>query len=155
MKHEKCHVEYWRLIVFFFKQKTAYEMRISDWSSDVCSSDLIRWKRDGQRGRHAVDQGRPDEVSSHRVDTVNDPTTPWQILGDIRESLGRLEGKFDAQSERNKTNEQTLEHHDVRLTSLENKHDRLQTVVKMVAWAGSAMMAICHLLGDRILSFLF
>src|SRR3546814_1757010 len=27
-------------IVFFFKQKTAYEMRISDWSSDVCSSDL-------------------------------------------------------------------------------------------------------------------
>src|SRR3546814_4739042 len=28
-------------IVFFFKQKTAYEMRISDWSSDVCSSDLI------------------------------------------------------------------------------------------------------------------
>src|SRR3546814_5241542 len=28
------------LSVFFFKQKTAYEMRISDWSSDVCSSDL-------------------------------------------------------------------------------------------------------------------
>src|SRR3546814_8517445 len=28
--------------VFFFKQKTAYEMRISDWSSDVCSSDLAR-----------------------------------------------------------------------------------------------------------------
>src|SRR3546814_3227021 len=27
---------------FFFKQKTAYEMRISDWSSDVCSSDLAR-----------------------------------------------------------------------------------------------------------------
>src|SRR3546814_11159282 len=29
------------LIIFFFKQKTAYEMRISDWSSDVCSSDLV------------------------------------------------------------------------------------------------------------------
>src|SRR3546814_11520304 len=28
--------------MFVFKQKTAYEMRISDWSSDVCSSDLIR-----------------------------------------------------------------------------------------------------------------
>src|SRR3546814_2051214 len=28
-------------MIFFFKQKTAYEMRISDWSSDVCSSDLI------------------------------------------------------------------------------------------------------------------
>src|SRR3546814_5439420 len=29
------------LWLFFFKQKTAYEMRISDWSSDVCSSDLV------------------------------------------------------------------------------------------------------------------
>src|SRR3546814_2303644 len=29
------------VVVFFFKQKTAYEMRISDWSSDVCSSDLV------------------------------------------------------------------------------------------------------------------
>src|SRR3546814_7526432 len=29
-------------VFFFFKQKTAYEMRISDWSSDVCSSDLAR-----------------------------------------------------------------------------------------------------------------
>src|SRR3546814_7496080 len=29
----------------FFKQKTAYEMRISDWSSDVCSSDLKDWKK--------------------------------------------------------------------------------------------------------------
>src|SRR3546814_6605286 len=32
----------WLLVFFFFfKQKTAYEMRISDWSSDVCSSDLL------------------------------------------------------------------------------------------------------------------
>src|SRR3546814_7560297 len=30
-------------IFFFFKQKTAYEMCISDWSSDVCSSDLVSW----------------------------------------------------------------------------------------------------------------
>src|SRR3546814_2393344 len=29
------------MMFFFFKQKTAYEMRISDWSSDVCSSDLL------------------------------------------------------------------------------------------------------------------
>src|SRR3546814_8793122 len=33
------------LCVFFFKQKTAYEMRISDWSSDVCSSDLPELRR--------------------------------------------------------------------------------------------------------------
>src|SRR3546814_5910408 len=35
-----CFYVDWYFIFFFFKQKTAYEMRISDWSSDVCSSDL-------------------------------------------------------------------------------------------------------------------
>src|SRR3546814_1687203 len=39
---------------FFFKQKTAYEMRISDWSSDVCSSDLAYG-----RGGLGQTQGRP------------------------------------------------------------------------------------------------
>src|SRR3546814_5599806 len=38
--------------VFFFKQKTAYEVRISDWSSDVCSSDLHRAPHGRQRTRH-------------------------------------------------------------------------------------------------------
>src|SRR3546814_8388810 len=38
---------------FFFKQKTAYEMRISDWSSDVCSSDLFF--------QHAVDHADKDD----------------------------------------------------------------------------------------------
>src|SRR3546814_16325324 len=34
-------------VLYFCKQKTAYEMRISDWSSDVCSSDLVRAEEDG------------------------------------------------------------------------------------------------------------
>src|SRR3546814_4828419 len=38
------------MLFFFFKQKTAYEMRISDWSSDVCSSDL----------HGAIHEARPD-----------------------------------------------------------------------------------------------
>src|SRR3546814_4063457 len=33
---------WWMFVFFFCKHKTAYEMRISDWSSDVCSSDLLR-----------------------------------------------------------------------------------------------------------------
>src|SRR3546814_3584932 len=37
-------------VFFFVKQKTAYEMRISDWSSDVCSSDLQRSEARQQRG---------------------------------------------------------------------------------------------------------
>src|SRR3546814_6727062 len=39
------------LCVLFFKQKTAYEMRISDWSSDVCSSDLQAAERLGHHER--------------------------------------------------------------------------------------------------------
>src|SRR3546814_17355726 len=57
-----------RCFVFFFKQKTAYEMRISDWSSDVCSSDLGGRNplRCGGRqcgpevGRHCADRTVPE-----------------------------------------------------------------------------------------------
>src|SRR3546814_1920024 len=39
---EMCIRDSFYSFVFFFKLKTAYELRISDWSSDVCSSDLFR-----------------------------------------------------------------------------------------------------------------
>src|SRR3546814_6190631 len=48
-------------IFFFFKQKTAYEMRISDWSSDVCSSDLSRKMQQIEENgetKQAEDDGR-------------------------------------------------------------------------------------------------
>src|SRR3546814_3269933 len=50
---------------FFFKQKTAYEMRISDWSSDVCSSDLVS----GNSGRSArsSSQVNSDGVGKRRL----------------------------------------------------------------------------------------
>src|SRR3546814_1099921 len=44
---------------FFFKQKTAYEMRISDWSSDVCSSDLRRLRAGGTDPREDGQGGDP------------------------------------------------------------------------------------------------
>src|SRR3546814_8600498 len=48
--------------MFFFKQKTAYEMRISDWSSDVCSSDLLaRARLEGRGERPAVEGVRAME----------------------------------------------------------------------------------------------
>src|SRR3546814_17016344 len=52
------------MFIFFFKQKTAYEMRISDWSSDVCSSDLEGHRTGAgprlprQRELHPVQQRR-------------------------------------------------------------------------------------------------
>src|SRR3546814_5749718 len=43
------------MLFIFFKHKTAYEMRISDWSSDVCSSDLERLIHDAEPGaRHSA-----------------------------------------------------------------------------------------------------
>src|SRR3546814_9614448 len=53
------------LLFFFFKQKTAYEMRISDWSSDVCSSDLLLGRRDRGRGI-AGDRPRSAAYQRHR-----------------------------------------------------------------------------------------
>src|SRR3546814_6779735 len=49
-----CHYGY---LYFFFKQKTAYEWRISDWSSDVCSSDLALNVGYVLRRRQVVDDG--------------------------------------------------------------------------------------------------
>src|SRR3546814_18447113 len=46
------HIIGW-YVCFFFKQRTAYEMRISDWSSDVCSSDLERLPASRARGGRA------------------------------------------------------------------------------------------------------
>src|SRR3546814_2118803 len=60
------------LYIFFFKQKTAYEMRISDWSSDVCSSDLL--------GTSFADEGMPG------VDMVV-PDVTW-IAGRRKKLLG-------------------------------------------------------------------
>src|SRR3546814_21119088 len=53
---------------FFFKQKTAYDMRISDWSSDVCSSDLDGgWSHDPHDAADAVILGRPALVPAWRA----------------------------------------------------------------------------------------
>src|SRR3546814_20629765 len=53
------------IVFFFFKQKPAYEMRISDWSSDVCSSDLAG-RQPLQAAAHAGrDQRRPGLVQGH------------------------------------------------------------------------------------------
>src|SRR3546814_2183549 len=53
---------------FFFKQKTAYEMRISDWSSDVCSSDLVGIGHD--RRRVGVDEDNAIALLLERLDRL-------------------------------------------------------------------------------------
>src|SRR3546814_3848340 len=58
---------------FFFKQKTAYEMRISDWSSDVCSSDLVEprlRRRRRQQRRMGAGDGRKAALADRKGDRV-------------------------------------------------------------------------------------
>src|SRR3546814_9638343 len=61
------------ILFFFFKQKTAYEMRISDWSSDVCSSDLYWQNLDRERAypsefvRALTEAGFLSEIGRRRV----------------------------------------------------------------------------------------
>src|SRR3546814_12869111 len=69
-------------VVFFFKQKTAYEMRISDWSSDVCSSDLPLRHYPSNRCR---DRRKPSRrirsAASHLLHPgVRDATTEQSVL---------------------------------------------------------------------------
>src|SRR3546814_8906256 len=75
-----CHVYYF---FFFFKQKTAYEMRISDWSSDVCSSDLNALKTVGifLGDKAGCDLARTEtRVLHHRRQKVDVVAQPLQLV---------------------------------------------------------------------------
>src|SRR3546814_19725834 len=60
------------LFIFFFKQKTAYEMRIRDWSSDVCSSDLNDADAETDTGGIETVEGDFDSVEEITADGADD-----------------------------------------------------------------------------------
>src|SRR3546814_2349325 len=78
----------------FFKQKTAYEMRISDWSSDVCSSDLSAARN---RIRDAMTAGAG--YRTFRIPASARPTIPavLRIVGPLREETVQI--AFEGRSE--------------------------------------------------------
>src|SRR3546814_19214999 len=89
---------------FFFKQKTAYEMRISDWSSDVCSSDLVNGAelRSRQRDRDifrtgVLGEAVPAGAQLKAVLAADDPVVRLVFLSltgvlDQRDLGGDVEG---------------------------------------------------------------
>src|SRR3546814_946135 len=81
-------------IVFFFKQKTAYEMRISDWSSDVCSSDLIMLPRYAAPPRPIVMfETIPQILGGLILDDVDpQPGIAFGIARERRQPLGNFGG---------------------------------------------------------------
>src|SRR3546814_5352516 len=105
---------------FFFKQKTAYEMRISDWSSDVCSSDLRAFRRcveirgDDDLGRpvRARPCDRPRLVHHHRQ--RYDPAT--------QQDHGRTAARQGTRSEEHTSELQSLMRISYAVFCLKNKH---------------------------------
>src|SRR3546814_8084344 len=82
-------------VFFFFKQKTAYEMRISDWSSDVCSSDL------GHRPFRAETDLRANQGWDRRrarQRQVARPSAARHVQGTCRHQTGRSEHLADRSS---------------------------------------------------------
>src|SRR3546814_8612862 len=81
---------------FFFKQKTAYEMRISDWSSDVCSSDLGGQRSLFQQNWVPVAATGQDESTPILIAGIGDPvgdpvdTAKWFTdLDELEREIGR------------------------------------------------------------------
>src|SRR3546814_5482483 len=92
-----------RLVVIFFKQKTAYEMRISDWSSDVCSSDLVSDLSLAKLMGIITTQLEPvSNQLSDLVTTVNDLSgtvdTHTQQIGQLQSQVVGLDNRITSES---------------------------------------------------------
>src|SRR3546814_7920620 len=80
------------VVVFFFKQKTAYEMRISDWSSDVCSSDLAKRRRRTCAGPAPfLFRARRREDGEIAVGAADEPAVLIQARIDIGDALAPVQ----------------------------------------------------------------
>src|SRR3546814_1584323 len=84
-------VFFW-LSFFFFKQKTAYEMRISDWSSDVCSSDLSGTRVPGyglQHGKLEAQWGYGSQHDGEHYRVHLCEPCFFRVLSGLRREIGR------------------------------------------------------------------
>src|SRR3546814_8728577 len=70
------------IFFFFFKQKTAYEMRISDWSSDVCSSELIAFRRAREKPEKVkeflTNKLKANLGDHYDAEAFTPPYNPWE-----------------------------------------------------------------------------
>src|SRR3546814_16515096 len=86
------------LFFFFFKQKTAYEMRISDWSSDVCSSDLALDRRARKLDRRDARRARRSFQGARRYGRRSDSNR--RARHQMGRQIGRGRGRRMARDSR-------------------------------------------------------
>src|SRR3546814_3157442 len=90
------------IVIFFFKQKTAYELRISDWSSDVCSSDLSfaaadrTWRahRDAHCKLEPLVQGMARNEVANLVEACRADKTAARVI-EVKEMLSLFKDETD------------------------------------------------------------
>src|SRR3546814_2040092 len=82
-------IAYSVFLFFFFKQKTAYEMRISDWSSDVCSSDLVG------AGRRVGGGGQRDGLAAAdlHAELAEQQIFRTEVMPPLRDAMGLVDGQ--------------------------------------------------------------
>src|SRR3546814_3355768 len=87
------------MLFFFFKQKTAYEMRISDWSSDVCSSDLAGLKYQPP-GSNSLFTAAVFDLTRSNLKTGDPAHSGFDVqTGEARARGLELEARFSPRSE--------------------------------------------------------
>src|SRR3546814_4807096 len=96
------------LVLFVFKQKTAYEMRISDWSSDVCSSDLPVVHRLGGNRAARRGHGHTCGTGSHRPGPVGRGRLFVAPAAAVQTGAGRAYWQWPARSEEHTSELQSL-----------------------------------------------
>src|SRR3546814_3093441 len=105
---------------FFFKQKTAYEMRISDWSSDVCSSDLS-WRGPRSAGGAAASIGPTSCGATHPTTSPRSAAAKARATSSAPPSTVRVCSRRSARSEEHTSELQSLMRRSYGVFCLEKK----------------------------------
>src|SRR3546814_6547407 len=111
---------------FFFKQKTAYEMRISDWSSDVCSSDLQSAAHRSGPGFRALDRSRSARRAGRPAQLVGSAPLPSR-QDSLQPTLSaRLQPRLSRRSEEHTSELQSLMRRSYAVFCLKKKRTSLE-----------------------------
>src|SRR3546814_7753552 len=123
----RCGVYVSVLFFFFFKQKTAYDMRISDWSSDVCSSDLPEAAGSGRFGQDEGEYRIEVAGAGRQHEDVPDRVIERQPLPDEEDHAGRIEDAAGQQNGRESCRERVGQDVEISVAEVSLKNKKKKT----------------------------